>query len=713
MRPACRLRHAFLLLICIPAVLLQGCSRKAVNGISLGEWIRELDERAGISEYRETAPYFMNVPIDSPYYDSVQAAVEWQVLEPSSGFDPAALLTREWAASTLINLSGREMKSDSNLKIKDRSASAFPKQIEAAVTTGFMSVDEKNRFRPKEVMDKEEALILLDQMVDYINHRTFEDSAEENTITFNEAFEQVEAEPILFDEENQTAVFPASSGLKENSIALWEDENGEQHGLTIDSAEVSEDGETLEVKGHETEFTELISDMNAHSSFDVDFTQAEIIDLIDGTVVQSAPPEVNVPAGGVREIHAPLLNIPHEFHGYKINFRTTRDSISCTVDKKTADGMKIHGSAVLNSVKPSYDVDISKLKIQDAYFKVDFTTVEQLSVKREKSAAAEKKITNSLPANAFLSAVNSLYSKPEKEITVPIASIRIPIPGVPLTDIDIRLNVKIYASGKAEVTFTQNHAVGMEVKNGVMRVINDTGHSEKTLFEGNTGICASVGMGIGSSAIRVADFDVEGGAELKAGATIHLYDSDGGHQKVDGGELPYDLLDDVSAKFPDVLVCADLSAHPIVSLNLNSSKTLLGKMGFSRKTSLLEKGQGELLPSGHRHMENGQWVAKCTRKDREAKKKTDLVESDQIRIAKYSLIVSPGEMEVIPLTAIPKGYTVSDLVFESENPEIAGVSAGKVSGNREGSTIIRIHTSDQAYSISCNVTVRIPEASKS
>ncbi|MGN1388594.1 MAG: Ig domain-containing protein [Bulleidia sp.] len=655
----------------------------------------------------------MNVPIGSPYYDSVQAAVEWHVLEPSSGFDPAALLTREWAASTLINLSGRKMESDSNQKIRDRSASAFPKQIEAAVTTGFMNADEKNRFRPKEVMEKEEALHLLDQMVDYINNRTFQDSEEENSVTFNEAFEQVEAEPILFDEVNQTAVFPASSGMKENSIALWEDDTGEHHALTAESADVSEDGETIEVRGHETEFTELISDMNAHSSFEVDFTQAEIIDLIDGTVVQTAPPSVQMPAGGVREIHAPLLNIPHEFNGYKINFRTTRDSISCTVDKKTGDGLKIHGSAVLNSVKPSYDVDISKLKIRDAYFKVDFTTIEQLSVKREKSAAAEKKITDALPSNAFLSAVNSLYSKPEKEITVPIASIRIPIPGVPLTDIDIRLNVKIYASGKAEVAFTQNHAVGMEVRDGVMRVINDTGHSEKTLFEGNTGITADVGMGVGSGAVRVADIDVEGGAELKAGATIHLYDDHGGHLKVDGGELPYDLLDDVSAKFPDVLVCADLSAHPVLSMNLNTSKTLLGKMGFTKKTSLLKKGQGELIPNGYRHMENGQWVAECTRKNREAKKKINLVESDQIRIAKYSLIVSPGEMELIPLTAIPKGYSVSDLIFESENPEIAGVSAGKVSGNREGSTIIRIHTSDQAYSVSCNVMVRIPEASKS
>lgn len=53
-----------------------------------------------------------------------------------------------------------------------------------------------------------------------------------------------------------------------------------------------------------------------------------------------------------------------------------------------------------------------------------------------------------------------------------------------------------------------------------------------------------------------------------------------------------------------------------------------------------------------------------------------------------------------------EGYSLSDFVWESENEDIASVSAnGLVTGNRVGTTIITVKTKDGAFSSTCEVVV--------
>ena len=88
-----------------------------------------MDEKAGIHQFHQEAPYYMNVGKSSPYYESVQAAVEWSVLDPSNAFDPSADLTREWAAYTLVNLKDSNFKQENNTGIRDLSKSRFPRHV--------------------------------------------------------------------------------------------------------------------------------------------------------------------------------------------------------------------------------------------------------------------------------------------------------------------------------------------------------------------------------------------------------------------------------------------------------------------------------------------------------------------------------------------------------------------------------------------------------
>lgn len=55
---------------------------------------------------------------------------------------------------------------------------------------------------------------------------------------------------------------------------------------------------------------------------------------------------------------------------------------------------------------------------------------------------------------------------------------------------------------------------------------------------------------------------------------------------------------------------------------------------------------------------------------------------------------------------LPEGYRESDLKWSSKDENIAVInSRGEVTGRNQGSTIIKVFTSDNKYSVECTVTV--------
>ena len=67
--------------------------------------------------------------------------------------------------------------------------------------------------------------------------------------------------------------------------------------------------------------------------------------------------------------------------------------------------------------------------------------------------------------------------------------------------------------------------------------------------------------------------------------------------------------------------------------------------------------------------------------------------------------VKVGTTEKIAVSSLPEGYTEANLVWESDNSEIATVKGGKVTGISAGSAQIKVSTSDGKYSVNCTVIV--------
>ncbi len=80
---------------------LVACQSKVKETLTLGEWIETMMTQLSIEYTGNELPYFINVGKDSPYYQSVQSAVNWGVLTTDVPFDPELSLTT-WEKILLI-----------------------------------------------------------------------------------------------------------------------------------------------------------------------------------------------------------------------------------------------------------------------------------------------------------------------------------------------------------------------------------------------------------------------------------------------------------------------------------------------------------------------------------------------------------------------------------------------------------------------------------
>ncbi|MCL1892791.1 MAG: Ig-like domain-containing protein [Holophagaceae bacterium] len=79
-----------------------------------------------------------------------------------------------------------------------------------------------------------------------------------------------------------------------------------------------------------------------------------------------------------------------------------------------------------------------------------------------------------------------------------------------------------------------------------------------------------------------------------------------------------------------------------------------------------------------------------------------------IHIDKTSLDMTIGNQETLTATVVPDNAANRAVVWESEDPSIATVSAGVVTAVAVGSTIITVTTEDGGYQTGCHVTIRPP-----
>ena len=692
MHPVFSIRKFAVLLVLCMLVPFVGCKKKVTDTMTNGEWLTELTAQAGITYYQQEEPYFLNITSNSPYFTVVQSSVEWEVLNPSKAFNPSATLTREMVAYTLMNLISRTHEGLSDT-IKDLQDCSYPDQVKAAVASGLMSLDERQRFRPKDQISKEEAFGYLAQVIDIVNNRKFTDT--QTTVQLKDDVQFADDEPKQFDEEGLTALFESDSSIRNGMYIVYDDTY-----YRVVNCEYTNQGilTTLE----QVNMEDVIEQFDIQGGTDLEFNHAKIVDG-NGNVVQEGTEQSH----SLSLMSTSLINHTFEINGFRIALKGTTSSLHAEVSKQLQVGGLLYANAALDNLHIQYKWDKDEDRIQYGYLKADFTTSENIGLRNGMYKELYGDFSKLNPKD-FISTVQNIFQTKQEVITdtITLCTVKIPMPNAPMVSVVMKLNLNIYATGKAELSFVQNHVLGCEIRNGNMRSISDHSKKATASIRAETGITLGTNLALHAFNQNIMDAEIDAGAKGYFHTKTYLYNEEGKAESFDIDVQP-DLVEELSEGNPDIKVCTELNAYWLCNLKLNSSNSLAGRFGFSRNIPILSESNAPLFPKGKVTYENWMSVNHCSCEDREKVPNVEAIQvKKRITLKDYSLISGVGVSTRIQVTGLPEGYTVEDLIYISKNTDIAEVSsAGEVIGNKSGGTDIVIQTKDKKHLVHCHILV--------
>ena len=692
MRPVFNIKKVITLLVFSLLVPFVGCKKKVTDTMTNGEWLTELTTQAGITYYQQEEPYFLNITSNSPYFTVVQSSVEWEVLNPSKAFNPSATLTREMVAYTLMNLISRTHEGLSDT-IKDLQDCSYPDQVKAAVASGLMSLDERQRFRPKDEISKEEAFGYLAQVIDIVNNRKFTDT--QTTVQLKDDVKFADDEPKQFDEEGLTALFESDSSIRNGMYIVYDDTY-----YRVVNCEYTNQGilTTLE----QVNMEDVIEQFDIQGGTDLEFNHAKIVDG-NGNVVQEGTEQSH----SLSLMSTSLINHTFDINGFRIALKGTTSSLHAEVSKQLQVGGLLYANAALDNLHIQYKWDKDEDRIQYGYLKADFTTSENIGLRNGMYKELYGDFSKLNPKD-FISTVQNIFQTKQEVITdtITLCTVKIPMPNAPMVSVVMKLNLNIYATGKVELSFVQNHIVGCEIRNGNMRIISDHSKKATASIRAETGITLGTNLALHAFNQNIMDAEIDAGAKGYFHTKTYLYNEEGKAESFDIDVQP-DLVEELSEGNPDIKVCTELNAYWLCNLKLNSSNSLAGRFGFSRNIPILSESNAPLFPKGKVTYENWMSVDHCSCEDREKVPNVEAIQvKKRITLKDYSLISGVGVSTRIQVTGLPEGYTVEDLIYISKNTDIAEVSsAGEVIGKKSGGTDIVIQTKDKKHLVHCHILV--------
>ncbi|MBR5949279.1 MAG: Ig-like domain-containing protein [Clostridia bacterium] len=309
-----------------------------------------------------------------------------------------------------------------------------------------------------------------------------------------------------------------------------------------------------------------------------------------------------------------------------------------------------------------------------------------LTIKR-----AEMRITNTVVA--------SLNFAGAKEDTYPIAKLNLGIWG-PI-GAEVVVNLKVGIEGELSIVYSVDTIEGVEyVKKAAPKFIAEA-HNSRLDVDANAKLTVMPALKAYATVGPWKVAGIGGAAGIVGTAKLHNSTETG-------------------------VECVDLEAYLKVTAFVGGEgdETMLSKLNVKKSWTIFDKGNTPL--QAHIHIENGQVVPECTVKDKQDDHDPseggddgsaedgidyDLIASvneaiDNISLAVFYVSVKEGQSDTLGVKYIPAGYTMGDLVFESDDPSVAAVGQnGSINGVKEGLCYIKVSTSDGKFAQYCTVRV--------
>lgn len=228
------------------------------------EWMAMLGERFGITEYSDPSPYFQDVKGDSPYFNYVQSAVEWGVLEEENRFHGEQTATGEFIVLTTMRAIGK-YKIQLYLEMNEEPDRAD--YLDVAYANGLITEDKLDTG-----FDREECLMFLDAAQNLNDLTLWKDDLA--IVTYQENVIELEAENVSLNQAETNEVWldaSALEGLSAGDVLIFEMGNTElKTARRVESIDASSGLVTVSEPTMEEVFDSLIiSDMVSLSGEDI------------------------------------------------------------------------------------------------------------------------------------------------------------------------------------------------------------------------------------------------------------------------------------------------------------------------------------------------------------------------------------------------------------------------------------------------------------
>lgn len=730
--------------------------------ITQAEWLGLINEQFGMTSYQNTEPYFSEIDSASEYYDTYQIAGEWEVIDDNVQASPTAEVTKEEAAITLVNAAG--LSSGEKVEIKNADKLKSPEKVEIAVWNHIFELKgNKFDYSAKIKRDEAEEIIQLAkdkwanpeyEMVE--EYKVREDvvnlmSSDSQTIDYavDDGKVYIPTEQPELVKAGETYVLPAN---EENRFAQV---------FKAESVEAVDGGIIISNSDEELKFEDVVEDINVQNSFTPDFTNCEITDGLGNPVVwtdEETASETGVvntegfSAGSLGKIRK---------SDYKVQKTSGISNTSASLDFNVNDEISVKGTISGDSI--SFELSVKKdLKkggevsaaksyelsdfnvdgkvdykffggLQEARASYTYTAKESTSISYSHGSDKisglnpDRDITDDADAEALLrSCIEGLLDATDGGYTansILIASIPTPLTLGGVAGVTIEIRVGFSIEGKVELIVTTKTTQGVEYKKGKGLRVIDEKHVDKDISaQAQVEVYLYVGAVVEAFTFNIVDVGAEVGIGGTYQSTWHVLD----YSEED--ELAYQMaVVETGLPMMDIEIllfesysatgkikiqrCADVNVYFIFRITAGNN-SLVGEL-VSGSWDICGEETGPFLYK--QHFENGVKVGECTLEFRTERKEQETETTDKdnevkigelVDIDKYLLTINVGEKGTIEVTHLPEGYKESDLKWSAKDEKIAVVNnSGEVTGKNPGSTIIKVSTSDNKYSVECSVTV--------
>ncbi|MFG6377070.1 MAG: Ig-like domain-containing protein [Lachnospiraceae bacterium] len=739
-----------------------GCKKnsdsKNENSISQGEWLAMLNEKFGMYTYNSSVPYYDEVDITNKYFGAVQIAYEWDIIDDDTDLKVDEPVNKQFAANTLVRAVG----------YKKTDGMSEDQITELAAEEGYIDFDYRGRTDNKRTITTEDAEKSLEAAKKIWTSPDF--GAPEDNSVYQDSVVDLTKEDLTGYYEQENKVYIPKSVLTEEKIEQMESiKSGSLYILPpennvsteavykAESVEKTEDYIVINNSIEEIQEEEIYEDLEASGSVAPDLTAYPIIDGIGNTLVSASTVEqtnafyqnsdiqtlkksgqssnVELLEGGNA-----FINLNFKVDGLKIAGKVSSDDIEFSVEGEIESDDKVGKIQVSKSYNISdisfdynYSCKFPNIKDSAVFAQLNYKTKDTSKIKFElsKTAVAAPEYTNGngkFPSNfkrAIMKDSNAKGAKSVKIVTIPIL-----VSGGIRVDLDVK--IKISVSGQISLVVTTNNVKGIEYKNGNLRYINDSTSDTDLSLKAKAELTMYLGVSLKAlKNIVVASFGFEGGIGASIGTTVHLTDQE--NHLID--EISFDsanadtVLDQVAVlngvsythdMYGQITVrcesCVDTSVYGILKFKMDGS-CLLGKI-FDKLNIKFEfeflNEENAKIEAFSGHYENWVKVDKCTRKYNMDEKKeeenteyeTHIIRDERLDIDVYYMSIFINESEKLNISEIPQGYSISDLIWESADNNIATVTGqGVVTGVSFGTTIITVKTSDGKYKSQCTISI--------